>query len=201
MFFDSCFTDFTSYKKMWDRWLERLNRGKQIRITGKKTDLSFSIEGRTWVNSIGGNNMPDGEIYTAPVNESLDGTIYFETPGILGGRKIYDITLTWRKGKMISATSSTEQDFLQSIVANPGADTIGEFAMGTNLNMTRFCNDILFDEKIYGTMHIALGRAYKTCGGTNESAIHWDIIKDTRLPDSVIYLDGDPILKEGKYLL
>lgn len=202
MFFDACFVDLKADSKKWDRWVTRLNKGKQMRVVGVKTDLSFSIEGRNWILALGDINIPDGEIYTAPVTDTIDGTIYFENPGVLGGRLLNDLTFTWKKGVLVSATSSNEQAFLDSIIRdNPGADTIGEFAMGTNREMTRFCNDILFDEKIYGTVHIALGRAYKNAGGTNESSIHWDIVKDTRLEGSVVYLDGEPILKDGEFLL
>jgi aminopeptidase len=146
------------------------------------------------------NNIPDGEIFTAPVTSTIDGTIWFEHPGVLGGRLVKDISLTWDKGTLVSATSSNEQTFLSEIVAKPGANTIGEFALGINKDMTRFCNDILFDEKIYGTMHIALGRAYKECGGVNESPIHWDIIKDMRLKGSSVFVDNKPILVDGEFI-
>ena len=201
MYFDAAFHDFKKEKEVWEKFVAKLNEGKQVHIVAPHTDLCFSIAGRRWIPSLYGNNIPDGEIFTAPVNSSIDGMIWFEHPGVLGGRLVHDISLRWEKGKLISATSSDEQDFLSEIIANPGADTIGEFALGINRDMTRFCNDILFDEKIYGTIHIALGRAYKECGGTNESSIHWDIVKDFRLPGSKLYLDGKLILEEGEYIL
>jgi aminopeptidase len=202
MFFSSCFLDWESEKKKWGRWSETLNKGKQVRIVGQGSDLTMSVEGRKWIPACGGNNMPDGEIATAPVCESVDGTIYFENPAVLSGRLVYGLTLTWEQGKLVRAKSDTEQVFLQSILnTDAGSSQIGELAIGTNPNVNRFCNDILSDEKIYGTMHIALGRAYPESGGTNKSAIHWDIIKDTRIPGSTIYLDGRPILKDGEILL
>ena len=134
--------------------------------------------------------MPDGEIMTAPVNETLNGHIYFEFPGIFGGRLIDNIRLHWENGTLVDATSSTNQDYLRQILhSDEGASLLGEFAIGTNPHISRFCKDILIDEKMDGTVHIALGRAYPECGGTNKSAIHWDIIKDMR-HEGVLYLDG-----------
>ena len=162
---------------------------KTDRIVAPGTDLSFSVEGRTWIPFAGYNNMPDGEIATAPVNETVDGTITFENPGVLSGRLIEGISLTWENGILANAESKTEGEFFRSILErDQGSSSIGEFAFGTNPAMTRFCNDILFDEKIFGTFHIALGRAYPECGGTNQSAIHWDIVKDTR-ESGEIFLD------------
>jgi aminopeptidase len=201
MFFDACFLDWEHDVKIWDAWALVLNRGREVRIEGVMTDLSFSVAGRRWVPFGGINNMPDGEIATAPVNGTEDGTIYFEFPGVLGGRLVRDISLSWEKGRLVRAESSTEQDFLRSVLdRDEGVKALGEFALGTNPRVTRFCNDILIDEKIGGTIHIALGRAYPECGGTNQSAIHWDIIKDTR-EKGTVYLDGKPILDRGKILL
>jgi len=202
MFFEACFVNLEEKQKEFNRIISYLNKGKKIRIVGKKTDLSFSVEGRNWEAATGLWNMPDGEIETSPICDTVDGTIFFEHPGVLGGRLMNDISFTWEKGKLINAECSTEKDFFKSIIFdNPGAQAIGEFAFGTNPKLTRFCNDILFDEKIYGTMHIAMGRAYANTGGKNKSSIHWDIIKDIRLPGSVVYLDGIPIHKEGEFLI
>ena len=146
-------------------------------------------------------NMPDGEIATAPLTETIDGQIYFEFPGVLGGRLMHDIRLRWEQGRLVEASASTNQDYLQAIVAtDAGASLIGEFAMGTNPHVTRFCKDILIDEKIGGTVHIALGRAYPECGGTNQSAIHWDIIKDIR-QQGAVYVDDRVVLERGQFFL
>ena len=202
MFFDACFVDFSKQASIWTDVLERLNNGKKVRIVGKETDLSFSVEGRKFIPFYGDNNMPDGEILTSPVTTTIDGYIYFENPGVLSGRLIKDIRLKWEKGKLVHFSSSTHEDFLRSVITeNPGADTIGEFAFGINEAVTRFSNDILFDEKILGTVHIALGRAYGICGGTNKSAIHWDIVKDTRISGSTVFLDDIPILKDGNIVI
>ncbi len=201
MFFSSCFLDWKKENELWDTWAERLAKGKEIRIVSDDTDLSFSVAGRTWVPFAGKNNMPDGEIATAPITSTINGTIKFKNPGVLGGRLVHGISLTWKEGKLIHARSDTESEFFQSIInKDPGASLIGEFAFGTNAGLNRFCNDILLDEKIFGTIHIALGRAYPECGGLNTSSIHWDIIKDLRNEGKVL-LDGRVIIAGGEILL
>jgi aminopeptidase len=146
-------------------------------------------------------NMPDGEIATAPDETTLDGHIYFEFPGVLGGRLVDDICLRWEKGDLVEAVSSTNQDFLRAVInTDPGAGRIGEFAFGTNPEIKHFCRDILLDEKIGGTVHIALGRAYPDTGGANQSAIHWDIVKDMR-QEGQVYLDDRLIFEKGQMLI
>jgi aminopeptidase len=201
MWFNACLLDWPEVSKQWQEWADKLNKGKQVRVVGKGTDLLFSVEGRTWNVAEGIGNMPDGEIATSPVTSTVNGHIYFEFPGVLGGRLVNDIRLEWEDGKLVSATSSSNQDFLNAVVnTDPGASKIGEFAIGTNNEVTHFCKDILIDEKIGGTMHIALGRAYPNTGGVNSSAIHWDIIKDIR-KEGQIFLDGELIFENGKVLL
>ncbi|RKX73324.1 MAG: aminopeptidase [Spirochaetes bacterium] len=201
MFFDACFIDWRGESKKWGRWVDILNRGRNVRVVGRDTDLSFSVEGRTWAVADGKLNMPDGEIATSPVESTVNGQIYFEFPGVLGGRLVNDIFLRWEKGKLAEASSSTNQDFLKELLnTDPGAKLIGEFAFGTNPKINLFCRDILLDEKIGGTVHIALGRSYPHTGGTNKSVIHWDIIKDLR-KDGKVYLDDKLIFENGRMLL
>jgi aminopeptidase len=201
MFFNACLLDWTTVSASWRRWAERLGRAEWIRIVGRDTDLRFSVAGRTWLVADGRINMPDGEILTSPLVETVEGEIYFEFPGVLGGRLVHDIRLRWKQGRLMEATSSSNQEFFRSVVdTDEGASRIGEFAIGTNPAVTRFCKDILLDEKIGGTIHIALGRAYPECGGTNRSAIHWDIIKDFRRSGTV-YADGEAVMKDGAVLL
>jgi len=201
MWFNACLIDWPKVSKEWRRWAEILNKGKEVRIVGKETDLTFSVDGRTWDTDDGRINMPDGEIATAPDANSVNGHIYFDFPGVLAGRLMYDMRLRWENGKLVEATSSTNQEFLTNVVnSDEGASKIGEFAIGTNNEITHFCKDILIDEKIGGTIHIALGRSYPGCGGKNKSAIHWDIVKDMR-DGGKIFLDGNLIYKNGKVLL
>lgn len=201
MFFNACLLDWPAVSQEWRRWAEILNRGRHVRLTGKDTDLSFSVEGRTWDVADGHINMPDGEIATAPVESTVNGYISFEFPGVLAGRQMNDIRLRWDHGQLVEATCASHQDFLRSVLdTDAGASKIGEFAIGTNPEVKYFCKDILIDEKIGGTVHVALGRAYPQSGGTNQSAIHWDIIKDTR-QQGEIYLDGKLIFENGRVLL
>lgn len=201
MWFNACLLDWPEVSKEWKRWAEILEKGKEVHVVGKNTDLTLSVEGRGWHVADGISNMPDGEIATSPITSSVNGQIYFDFPGVLGGRLVHDMKLRWENGKLVEATSSTNQDFLTSVVnTDPGASKIGEFAIGTNPEVKLFCKDILIDEKIGGTIHIALGRAYPGTGGKNQSAIHWDIIKDMR-DEGEIYLDGKLIFKNGKVLL
>jgi aminopeptidase len=201
MFFDACFLDWPDVSQQWHQRASALNKGKHFRVVGKGTDLEFSTEDRIWEVADGRHNMPDGEIMTAPIETSVNGQIAFEFPGVLGGRLVQDIQLQWETGNLVSASASTNQDFLRSILnTDPGSSMIGEFGIGTNPEIRHFCKDILIDEKIDGTIHIALGRAYPKCGGTNQSAIHWDIIKDMR-QEGEIFMDGELIYQKGKMLV
>jgi len=201
LFFNATLQDWQAVSDRWRRIAGRLNQGEHLRLVGRGTDLSFSLKGRTWLVGDGHINMPDGEIYTAPVNETLSGVITFEFPGVLGGRLVPDITLEWEHGRLIRATASRNEDFLHEVLnTDTGSSLLGEFAIGTNYGIDRFCKDILIDEKIGGTVHIALGRAYPECGGTNQSAIHWDIVKDLR-QEGAILLDEMPVFEHGRFLL
>jgi aminopeptidase len=201
MFFAACLRDWETERDNWKRIASRLDHGKEIRIVGKGTDLSFSIEGMNWAVDAGESNMPGGEIWTAPVTSSLNGCIYFEYPGVLGGQLVPDIRLEWKNGRMVSATASANEDFLHQVVAmDAGSSLLGEFAFGTNPAVNQWCNDILIDEKTGGTIHVALGRAYSEVGGTNQSALHWDIIKDVR-NEGAVYMDGVKIFEAGHFTL
>lgn len=200
MFFDACLLDWPTRSRQWQQLAGHLNQGSHIRLVGKGTDLSFSLAGRRWAVLDGKLNLPDGEIFTAPVEDSVNGYITFELPGVLGGRLIPHIHLAWQAGELIEASASEQNDYLHQILAtDTGARRIGEFGIGLNPHVTRFCKDILLDEKIGGTVHIALGRAYPECGGVNQSAIHWDIIKDLR-QEGVLYLDGVAVMEAGRWL-
>ena len=201
MFFRACFLDWPAVSRTWKRWAGVLSQGDQVRVVGKNTDLTFSTRGRTWEVADGHINMPDGEITTAPIESTVDGWITFDFPGVLGGRLVDNIHLCWKAGKLIEATSTNHQDFLHAILqTDEGASKVGEFAIGTNPALTLFSKDILLDEKIGGTVHLALGRAYPGVGGTNRSAIHWDIVKDMR-QEGQIYLDGRLIFENGNILI
>ncbi len=197
---------FSATIKDWEKESERyaeiqkvFQSGQEVRVVGKETDIRFSTKGRKYVIGSGTHNIPDGEVFTAPVDDSLEGKIFFEFPGVYAGKFIEKIRLEFKEGKITKATADENDDLLKSIVAMNGADRIGEFGIGTNFGIDRFIGDLLFDEKIGGTIHLALGWAYESCNGVNKSSIHWDIIKDLR-EEGEIYLDGDLVLKNGEFL-
>jgi aminopeptidase len=176
-----------------------LNKAKKIRIVGEDTDLTFGVEGRKWVNCSGEKNMPDGEIFTAPVDNSANGKIRFTFPGIYTGREVEDISFTFKNGKIVKASAAKGEDLLKELIKIKGADRIGEAAIGTNYGITRFTKEMLFDEKMGGTIHLAIGEAYPEAGGVNKSAIHWDILKDMK-KDGEIYADEELFYRNGKFL-
>jgi aminopeptidase len=180
---------------------ETFQRASQVRLTGFRTDIEFKTTDRTYLVGDGTYNMPDGEIYTSPVDDSLNGSIYFEFPGVYAGQRIPGISLEFAQGKLTSTHAEGNEELLNELVTmDEGASHVGEFGVGTNYGIDRFCYDILYDEKIGGTIHLALGRAYGECGGVNQSAMHWDLIKDLRR-EGAIYLDGKKVFVNGKFLI
>ena len=149
IFFNACIKNWSAETQKWQRVADLLDKGSEIHLVANNTDLSFSLIGRTWKVSDGRLNLPDGEILTAPVTETLQGYITFEFPAVLGGRLVPNIRLEWKGGRLISATASKNEEFLNRIInTDEGARLIGEFAIGTNYGIDRFCKDIFFDEKI-----------------------------------------------------
>lgn len=200
MYFAACLLDWRAETQAWNSTAQRLESGSEVRIVGLGTDLRFSVAGRRWCVGDGRINMPDGEIFTAPVTATVNGQISFEFPGVLGGRLVRGIRLAWQDGRLTAADSQTHQDYLRAILdVDPGAQRIGEFGFGVNPHIQRFCQDILLDEKFGGTVHIAMGRAYAECGGDNASAIHWDLVKDLR-HEGGVYLDGREVFTCGRFV-
>lgn len=202
MFFAACLLDYRAAGAAWRATADKLRGAKTVRIlAGDETDLTFSIAGRDWVVCDGKINLPDGEIYTAPIADTVNGVIHFELPGVLGGVAMRDIRLKWQDGQLVSASAASNEDYLLRILrTDDGASRLGEFAFGLNRCINRFCGDILYDEKIGGTVHVALGRAYADCGGLNQSSIHWDLVKDLRA-GGVVLIDDRPVLQNGKLLI
>jgi aminopeptidase len=162
-------------------------------------DLTLSIAGRKMLNSCGIHNLPDGEIYTGPVENTANGWVRFTYPAVYGGRVVEGVELKFENGRVVSATARENQDFLLRMLdGDAGARYLGEFAIGTNFQIDRFSKNILYDEKIGGTFHMALGASYPDTGGLNQSAIHWDMICDMRT-DSEIRVDGDVVYKNGSF--
>jgi aminopeptidase len=205
--YSSCLVDKKEPIKEWkeirqqqERTCEFLNQAEEIRVVGEETDLTFDVKGRKWINCAGKENMPDGEVFTGPIENSADGTIRFTFPAIFSGREIEDIKLTFKDGRVVKASAAKGDDFLQQALKIEGADRLGETAIGTNYGITRFTKNMLFDEKMGGTVHMALGNSYRESGGKNRSAIHWDILKDMK-KDGEIHADGKLFYKDGKFLI
>ena len=179
----------------------QLDERKKIRVVAEGTDLTMSVEGRTWVNCDGQANMPDGEIFTGPIEDSVEGTVSFSFPAYYSGREADGVKLTFKKGKVVKATASKNQDFLHAMLdSDEGARRVGEFAIGTNYSIQKFTKNTLFDEKIGGTFHMALGASIPESGGKNESGVHWDIVNDMR-DGGKIYADGKIIYKDGAFTI
>ena len=191
--------EWTEIEKKQDKLVEILDKVEKIQVLGEDTDLTVSVKGRKWVNCCGHNNLPDGEVFTGPLEDSVNGHIRFTYPGIYGGREIENVYLEFKDGNVVKATADKAEELLQEIIAIEGAKVLGEFAIGTNYGVTDFTKNMLFDEKMGGTMHCALGAGPPKTGSTNESAIHWDILKDMSLPGSKIIADGNVIYEEGKW--
>jgi aminopeptidase len=205
--YSSCMVDrenpVAEWKKVHEQQkkiCEYLNKASEIHVVGEDTDLTFNVEGRKWINCSGQENMPDGEVFTGPVENSANGTIRFTYPGIVSGREVEDIKLTFKHGKIVKASASKGNDFLQQMLRIEGADRIGETAIGTNYGITRFTKNMLFDEKMGGTIHMALGNAYPESGGKNRSAVHWDILKDMK-KNGEICADDKIFYKKGEFLI
>jgi aminopeptidase len=183
------------------RLIDWLTGRKEIHLQGPDIDLTLSVEGRTWINSDGKRNFPSGEIFTGPVEDSVNGTIRFSFPVVTAGRQIDDIRLRFENGKVVDATAAKNEAYLiQQLDTDPGARYLGEFAFGTNFDIQSFSKNILFDEKIGGTVHMAVGAGYPETGSTNTSAIHWDMIADLR-QGGIITVDGDVFMRDGKFVV
>ncbi len=188
------------FQQRQERIVQHLAKGREIRVLGRGTDLTLRVDGRTWMNSHGRRNMPDGEVFTGPLESSARGHILFSFPAIYQQREVEGVRLVFEEGHCVKAEASKEQDFLlQTLAIDDGAKYLGEVAFGNNFGIQRFTKDILFDEKIGGTLHLALGASYPSTGGRNVSAIHWDMICDLR-EESEIRLDGEVIQRNAKWL-
>ena len=173
---------------------------RELRIVGPDTDLRLGVDGRRWLPSDGRHNMPDGEIFTSPVETETSGEIFFAFPSVFQGQEVENVRLRFEDGRVVHAEATSGQDYLRSLVAtDSGAGVLGEVAFGLNYEIDRFTRDILFDEKIGGTMHVALGGGFDEAGTENKSDLHWDLICDLRR-EGEVYADGELVWKAGSFL-
>jgi aminopeptidase len=183
------------------RLVDFLNQRRELRfVTPQGTDLRLGIEGRTWINCDGHENFPDGEVFTGPVEDATQGVVCFSFPAVHGGREVEDARLEFRDGRVVDCSASKGADFLEAMLdMDEGARVLGEIAIGTNYAIERYTKNTLFDEKIGGTFHAAVGAAYPESGGKNQSALHWDMVCDLR-QGGQIYVDGELISENGRFL-
>ncbi len=179
---------------------KKLDKIKKIHVIAKDTDLKISVEKRKWINCYGKENFPDGEVFTGPVENSAEGYISYSFPASHGGREVDDIKLWFEKGKVVKSKASKGLNFLNSMLdMDKGSRKIGEFAFGTNYGIKHYTKNTLFDEKIGGTIHIAVGSGYPETGSKNKSSLHWDMMCDLR-KDGEVYADNELIYKKGNFL-
>jgi aminopeptidase len=198
--YSACIQDWKNLSKKQDKLKKIIDKGSKVRITAKDTDLTFKINGRQGIKCDGKRNMPDGEVFCAPVDDSANGYINYSYPAIYGGREVDGVSLKFKNGKVVSSKASKGEKFLKEMIAmDKGSCRLGEFGIGLNFGIKRFIKQILFDEKIGGTIHLALGMAYPEGGGKNKSALHWDMIKDLR-KGGEFYVDDKLVQKNGKFM-
>jgi aminopeptidase len=206
--YGACLPDMDDPVGYWRRFSARQQkivdwlRGKErVHVVGPETDLHLSVAGRVFVNCDGHENMPDGEVFTGPVEDSVEGHVHFSYPAIYQAREVTGVRLWFEHGRVVKASADKNEDFLlQALDTDPGSRYVGEFAIGTNEGITRFTRQILFDEKINGSFHMALGAGYPETGSQNESAIHWDMICDLR-DGGEIWVDDELLYQDGKFAI
>jgi aminopeptidase len=180
--------------------VERLSGVRELRVLGQDTDLTVGVTGRTWKPCAGDRNFPDGEVFTAPIETETRGDVRFTFPAIYGGREVEDVRLRFDGGRVVRSEAAAGEELLRKMLAiDDGASILGEFAIGTNYAIEQFTKQILFDEKIGGTCHMAVGHGYPETGSTNRSGLHWDMVCDLR-EGGEIHADGEPIYRDGRFL-
>lgn len=199
LFHDNPVDKWLEVRKHQQKIVDVLNTRQKVQYKGENIDIEFSTQGRTWINSDGQTNMPSGEVYTSPVEHTVNGKVHFNYPAVFGGHEVEGVTLWVKDGLVEKWEAKKGQKFLDSVLEIEGARRFGEIAIGTNTNIDRFTKNILFDEKIGGTIHMALGQSYLQTGGKNKSAVHWDMITDMT-NGGEIYADDELIYKSGQFL-
>jgi aminopeptidase len=205
-YYGACLASDSEPLTAWQRASEETRRladwiqgHEEVRVTAPGTDIKLGIAGREFIPCVGDNNMPDGEFFTGPVEDSVEGVVSFHLPAVIGGREVSGVKLRFEAGRVVDASADRGEEYLLKLLdTDAGARTLGELGIGTNYGISRGTRDVLLDEKIGGTVHLALGRSYPETGGTNESAVHWDLICDLR-DGGRLSADGETILEAGRF--
>lgn len=197
--YDDPVAEWKKISREQERWVQYLDTKKELHIISQGTDIKVNIENRKWINCDGKANFPDGEIFTSPVEDGINGVITFSFPGIYAGKEIEGIVLKVEQGKVVEATAKKGEELLKELInTDEGASFFGEVAIGTNYGIKKFTRNMLFDEKIGGTIHMALGDSMPEAGGKNRSTIHWDMLCDMR-NSGKIYADGELFYENGEF--
>lgn len=198
----ACLRDWDAERERMQRYADRFDAADEVRIVGAQTDLRLSLAGRSMRVDAGGANIPGGEFFGCPVEDSAEGTIAFlEFPAVYAGRELNGIRLRFDGGRVVDASAETNEAFLlETLDSDDGARRLGELGIGCNPGITRYMRNTLFDEKIDGTVHLALGNGMPDLGGENVSRIHWDLVKDLRAPGTRLELDGEVVQRDGAWL-
>lgn len=201
-YFDVCTFDYSRMAKAMKPLAKRMTKAKEVRLVGPGTDLTFNIAGMPAIPCAGDRNIPDGEVFSCPTKKSCNGTIQFNTPTLYAGTKFENVKLTLKDGKVIEATSNNTKRLNEILDTDAGARYIGEFSLGVNPFVMNPMCDILFDEKIGGSLHFTPGQAYEECDNGNRSAVHWDMVLIQRKEwgGGEVWFDGELIRKDGLFL-
>jgi aminopeptidase len=207
-YYDACLvgaddpvTEWKNVERKLTRVVEWMKPRNEVRIEGEGTDLTLEVGGRKFIAASGKANFPDGEFFTGPIENRTRGFISFTYPAIFGGRAVEGIRLEFDEGRVVDATATRNEEFLiKTLDTDDGSRVLGELGIGTNYGIDRFSGEILLDEKIGGTIHLALGESYPETGGLNKSAIHWDMVCDLRRGGRIT-VDGDVLEENGKLLI
>ena len=207
-YFGACLADDGDPLSAWKRQSEECHRladwiegRSEVRVTAPGTDIRLGIEGRTFIPCDGEHNMPDGEFFTGPIEDSVEGEVTFHLPSVIGGREVTGVRFKFEGGKIVDASAERNEDYLIKLIdTDDGARRLGELGIGTNYGIDRGTRDVLLDEKIGGTVHMAVGASYPESGGTNESAVHTDLVCDLR-QGGKIEVDGEVLQEDGRFVV
>jgi aminopeptidase len=207
-YFRACLADDSDPLRAWKRASDETHRladwiqgREEVRITAPGTDLRLGIAGRTFIPCDGEHNMPDGEFFTGPIEDSVEGEVSFHLPSVIGGREVAGVKLRFEAGKVVDATAERGEEFLINMLdTDEGARRLGELGIGTNYGIDRGTRDVLLDEKIGGTVHLAVGASYPESGGRNESAVHTDMVCDLR-QGGRLEVDGEVLQENGRFVV
>jgi len=205
-FYSACLALDPDPVTAWQRQSDEVKRlagwiqdKEEVHLKGPGTDLRLGVRGRTWIPCVGEHNMPDGEFFTGPIEDAVDGEVAFSFPATYGGREVSGVRLRFDGGRIVDASADKGEDFLQEMLdTDDGARRLGELGIGTNYGIATGTKEILLDEKIGGTVHMAIGMSYPESGGTNDSAVHWDMVLDLRNGGSIT-VDGQELQRDGEF--